>query len=150
MGASGVLPEGPHTALLPLRCAVAVRVQGRQPTLPEEIDPHVTAEFPDISACAQDPSLCDCDAHRLHRLVGRCMIHEHRDRCYEKKGSTERQAWCKYAYPFPVTPVTYIDDRGRVRYRRRSEDDENVVSYNPALSLKLDAHVNVDIAHTTM
>jgi hypothetical protein len=57
---------------------------------------------------------------------------------------------CKYGFPFPITEETHIDDRGRVRFRRRTDADLNIVSYNRTFCLKFDAHINCDIAHTTM
>jgi hypothetical protein len=72
-----------------------------------------------------------------------------RGRCY-KADTPVHEELCKYGYPFPVTPQTYINDRGRVQFRRRSEADESVVSYNPTLTLKYNAHLNVDLCHTTM
>ena len=78
------------------------------------------------------------------------MIHACRaGRCY-KKGTPRGQRTCKYGYAYPVNPVTYVDENGRVQYRRRSAADALVVPYNAFLLLKYDAHINVEIAHTTM
>jgi hypothetical protein len=38
-----------------------------------------------------------------------------------------RNGNCIYGYPKPITPHTYIDDLGRVRYRRRKEEDRWVI-----------------------
>jgi hypothetical protein len=94
------------------------------------------------------PDTCSCDQHRLYRIVTKTMIHK----CDEKRCFKEDddEGVCKYGYPFPVTSETFVDDRGRVRYMRRSEADARVVPYNAALCLKYNAHINVDIAHTTM
>lgn len=95
--------------------------------------------------------MCPCDAHRLNRIISKSMTHKcYPERCFKKKDGTIGAPICKYGYPFLINNETHIDDRGRVNYRRRKDADVSVVSYSPSLCLKFNAHINVDIAHTTM
>ena len=130
-----------------------MRVRGRQPTTAEDIDAVVSAELPDCSGCTTgaDPKDCPCDAHRLTRLITKSMVHKQcfAGRCY-KQGTPESEQSCKYGFPFARTPVTHIDDRGRVRYKRTTDASARIVSYNAKLCLRFNAHINVDIVHTTM
>ncbi|CAG8731674.1 4677_t:CDS:2, partial [Racocetra fulgida] len=43
---------------------------------------------------------------------------------------------------------TYVDDKGYVQYRRRAQEDAWIVPYNPMLLLKLECHINFEIAST--
>jgi len=45
-------------------------------------------------------------------------------------------------------PYTYMDDMGRVHYRRRKQDDHWVTSYIPTLVQLLDCHVYVGVCST--
>lgn len=71
------------------------------------------------------------------------MIHkqQHTPRCL-------RDGVCIYGYPKSVNKNTCIDERGYVRYRRRMNEDAWVVPYNPMLILKLECHINFEIAST--
>lgn len=55
---------------------------------------------------------------------------------------------CIYGFPHPLTPVTWVDDEGRVHYRRRHQDDCWIVPHIPELIDELDCHIHVDIAFT--
>ena len=127
-------------------------MRGHQPTTAAEINAHVSAEHPDTSGCSTGlaAARCPCDAHRLDAMVTKHMQHQCKEgRCF-KKDTPEHLRGCKYGYPFDVDPVTHVDDTGRVRYMRRDEADASTVAHNPALLLKFDAHINVEIVHTTM
>ena len=124
---------------------IALRIAGAQPLTPAEIDSFVSAELPDVSCCRNDATRCTCRAHRLRRFVEREMIHAHYPQCFQ-----DGHAWCSKRYPHPVTPITYIDARGFVHYRRRTEADRWVVPYSPSLSLKYDCHINVEISRTVL
>ena len=99
-----------------------------EPTTPEEIDFVVQAEMPQTEG-------------RLRTLVQTHMIHQHSTRCHSSAG-------CQYKYPQHLNPATYIDDRGYAKYRRRTEQDINIVPYNPHLLLLLESHTNVEMANS--
>ena len=61
---------------------------------------------------------------------------------YNKKGK------CIYDYPIPLSPVTTVNESGRVIYKWTTEEDRWVVSYMPALTKLMDCHVNVDVCFT--
>ena len=52
--------------------------------------------------------------------------------------------------PQPITPNTYLDDLGRVHYRRRKEEDRWVTPYMPALLELLECHIYVDVCSTAL
>ena len=101
------------------------------------IDDLVSAEMPDH---VQDPRLFD--------LVQRNNRHPYNhlevpySRC-NKKGK------CCYGFPHPIREHTVVDEFGRVQLRRRQERDAWVISYIPALTRLMDAHVHVDICFTS-
>ena len=55
---------------------------------------------------------------------------------------------CIYGFPMPITTDTYIDDDGRVHFRRRSMEDLWIASHIPEIIDELDCHIFVDIAFT--
>jgi hypothetical protein len=55
---------------------------------------------------------------------------------------------CIYGFPHPITLQTYIDDEGRVHYRRRDPADLWIASHIPELIDELDCHIFVDIVYT--
>jgi hypothetical protein len=120
---------------------IACRIKGPQPTSAAEIDAYIKAEIPKTDGCSSlTPEQCLCDRHRLRRIITSSMIHSHwPDRCW-KQETPEHLRVCKYGYPFPITPATFIDQQGRVNYMRREAADSMVVSYNEYLCLKYDAH----------
>ena len=99
-----------------------------EPISPEEIDYVVQAELPQTEG-------------RLRTLVQSHMTHQHSTRCQSSAG-------CQYKYPQHLNPTTYIDDRGYAKYRRRTEQDINIVPYNPHLLLLLESHTNVEMANS--
>lgn len=60
-----------------------------------------------------------------------------------RKGNT-----CIYGFPHPITPNTWIDDEGRVHYKRTEEDDRWIASHIPELIDELDCHIHVDVVFT--
>jgi hypothetical protein len=124
----------------------------RQPTSAAEIDLHISAEIPNCDGCTSGLSdeECPCADHRLRRIITKSMSHRCvKGRCWPA-GTLPANEVCKYGYPFAVHPATGVDDNGRVRYMRRSDADCRVVPYNRFLCLKYEAHINVEIAHTTL
>ena len=53
---------------------------------------------------------------------------------------------CRFGYPKPIQQTTYIDDRGRVQYRRPNAGDERVVAHCLPLLRKFKCHLNFEIA----
>ena len=62
-----------------------------------------------------------------------------------RKGNT-----CIYGFPHPITPETWIDDEGRVHYKRPDEEDRWIASHIPEIIDELDCHVHVDVVFTVM
>jgi hypothetical protein len=60
-----------------------------------------------------------------------------------------KRGWCIYGFPQPVQPHTVVDENGRVKYRRRSEQDAWITSYIPALLKLMQCHIYVDVCFTT-
>ena len=56
---------------------------------------------------------------------------------------------CHFQYPHPINNDTYIDNEGRVHYRRRTEQDGMVVEHNLPLIRLFQCHINVQIASTS-
>ena len=74
------------------------------------------------------------------------MVHHHTPAC--KKESTATDTVCSKGYPKPLVERTFIDDRGYVQYRRRTEQDRWVVPHNRHLLLLADCHFNVEVSST--
>ena len=84
----------------------------------------------------------------LHQLVNDFMRHnenhlESEYSCCNQKGK------CLYSFLQPVQPETKVDEYGRVKYRRRSEQDAWIASYIPALLKLMQCHIYVDVCSTT-
>jgi hypothetical protein len=56
---------------------------------------------------------------------------------------------CVYGFPHPIMPETWVDNDGRVHYRRRTEDDLWIVPHIPELVDELDCHIHVDVVFTS-
>jgi len=134
-----------------LHAHLAFRLSGPQP-VGEQIDFFISAEVPrdeDYEEyAARIPNLSVPEFQRLRSLVRKHMIHRHvPGRCWPKDAAPSARR-CKYHFPFDVQPVTTLDERGFVRYRRRREEDIFVVAYSPVLLLRYGAHLNLQIAHS--
>jgi hypothetical protein len=106
----------------------------RECVAPEDIDKVISAELP------TNPS--------DKELVIKFMMHNHPTNgripryCRKRDGDTT----CRFRYPQEVNQRTYINDRGRVVYRRRTENDRMVVPYNLELLRRFQCHINFEIA----
>ncbi|XP_054290778.1 uncharacterized protein LOC129005795 [Macrosteles quadrilineatus] len=101
---------------------------------------------------------------RLRKLVLKHMIHgpcgnDHRTDflCWDSA-----KGYCTKYFPKPCCETTHVDERGFVQYKRdytnrgtivsRNKNiivhDGWVVPYNPALMLKYEAHINLELAST--
>lgn len=122
-----------------------------KPLTPEDIDQITCAEMPDP---VTEPS--------LYQTVTGSMIHRPCGR-FDPSQPCTKNSFCTRGYPKPFSSETIIDERGYVQYRRRNNsakaipratrgrphlppiDNSWVVPYNKYLSLKYDAHINVEI-----
>jgi hypothetical protein len=101
-----------------------------------QLDGFVCAELPDPD---EDPV--------LHAAIGRFHMHSqnHLDRPTSR---CNRDGRCIYEYPQPINNQTYMDDLGRVHYRRRKREDRWVTPHVPALVHLLDCHIYADVCST--
>ncbi|CAG8664149.1 16506_t:CDS:2, partial [Cetraspora pellucida] len=56
---------------------------------------------------------------------------------------------CRWNYSQTIQEQTIIDEQGKVHYQRCTEHDINIVPYNAFLLLKLNSHINVEVASTS-
>ncbi|XP_046391588.1 uncharacterized protein LOC124159723 [Ischnura elegans] len=133
---------------------IVFKIDGDDPVQAHEIDSVIRATIPsELEA-----------GGRLRDLVLKNMVHGPCGSDYR----TEFPCWdadkgyCTKFYPKPACQTTHVDDRGFVQYRRdyRNEGviktrqgdlavhDGWVVPYNPALLLKYEAHINLEISST--
>jgi len=102
------------------------------------LDSFISAELPDPNVDLA-----------LYNQVRRLHIHS-RDHLTRPGSRCNRDGRCQYNYPQPITPTTYVDDLGRVHYRRRKPEDAWVTPHMPALLRLLDCHIYVDVCATSM
>jgi hypothetical protein len=116
-----------------------------KPKTIEDIDSIVCAELPD-----------PIEQPHLYSVITRCMVH---GPCGHAKPSARcmKDGRCSKHYPRPFSEMTIIDENSYPTYRRRNNgrffikdgfhfDNRWIVPYNPYLSAKYDAHINVEIA----
>jgi hypothetical protein len=101
-----------------------------------QLDGFICAELPDPE---EDPT--------LHTAV--CRFHMHSQNHLDRPTSRcNREGRCIYEYPQPINNRTYMDDLGRVHYRRRKQEDRWVTPHIPALVHLLDCHIYADVCST--
>jgi hypothetical protein len=116
-----------------------------KPKTVQEIDSFVCAEIPDPVA---QPHLYD--------IITGCMAH---GPCGHAKPCSPcmKDGKCSKRYPRPFCEMTAMDDNSYPTYRRRDNgrtfvkngfhyDNRWIVPYNPYLSARYNAHINVEIA----
>jgi hypothetical protein len=103
-----------------------------------EIDTIISAELPDP---VENPT--------LYAAVKRFHTHS-RDHLTRPTSRCNRNGRCIYGYPQPINSHTYIDDLGRIHYRRRREEDRWVTPHMPALIELMDCHIFVDVCSTAL
>jgi hypothetical protein len=87
------------------------------------------------------------DEPELYQLVNDFM--RHRDTHLQSEYSRcNKKGKCIYSFPQPVQPQTVVDEYGRVKYYRQSEQDAWITSYIPALLRLLQCHIHVDVCFT--
>lgn len=116
-----------------------------KPKSVEDIDSIVSAEIP-------DPTI----QPHLYSVITKCMVH---GPCGQIKPNAQcmKEGKCSKRYPRAFSSSTVIDENSYPVYRRRDNgrtflkdgfeyDNRWVVPYNPYLSAKYNAHINVEIA----
>jgi hypothetical protein len=127
---------------LPHAHILLILADADKPHTADEYDRFVWAEIPNQ---ATHP--------RLYAIVTRCMLHVCSDRC---QPDGEDQKPCLKNFPKKWRPETIANVDGYPHYRRRHDgrrvqrgnqwcDNSHVVPYNAYLSLKFDAHINVEV-----
>jgi len=129
----------PHAHIL-----IILNPQDKPKTI-DDIDSIVCAEIPD-----------PVEQPHLHSVVTRCMV---RGPCgtAQPRAHCMKDGKCTKRYPRTFSETTVVDENSYPIYRRRDNgrtfvksgfeyDNRWVVPYNPYLSAKYDAHINVEIA----
>ncbi|CAG8494584.1 7778_t:CDS:1 [Cetraspora pellucida] len=91
---------------------------------------------------AELPSNKDFKQNHFHDLVKQFIIHQCTQRC---KQQDNRYYW---NYPQSIQESTTINEQGYVNYKCRTENNINIMLYNAFLLLKLNSHINVEVAST--
>lgn len=55
---------------------------------------------------------------------------------------------CIYGFPHPITPQTYVDDEGRVHYKRLTEEERWIAPHVPEFIDMFDCHIYWDVVST--
>jgi hypothetical protein len=82
----------------------------------------------------------------LHQKIKKFMTHP-KDHLIHENSRCRKGKQCIYGFPKPLTPSTYIDDEGRVHFRRRSTDDLWIATHIPKLIDELDCHIRRHCFH---
>ena len=142
---------------------VLILEDGYKPLTPEIVDTIVSAEIPDKDI---NP--------KLHKIITRNNIHgpcghvRNSSPCMVGEGADRK---CSKKFPKPLIQSTALPQQNYPEYRRRGPNDGGnthvinlgsasdpnlfevdnswVVPYNPMLSLKFDAHINVEVVYST-
>ena len=126
-----------------------------KPRTPKDIDKLVSAEIPDKNT---NPKLhAIVTKHMCHGPCGNVNVNSP---CMETKGSLKV---CGKQFPKEFCSATTVTPNGYPKYRRRAPDDGGrtynaqvrgneftvdnswIVPYNPYISLKFNAHINVEV-----
>lgn len=101
---------------------------------PDQVDAVISAEIP------SDPD------HAA--LVRKWMVHGHSPNYCQKskKKDSDGKLICRFGYPQPLRQHTTINDEGRVLYRRRTAEDQDVVPYCLPLLDRFRCHMNMEAA----
>ncbi len=125
-----------------IHCHIMIRLKGAQPVTGEAVDRLISGRLFHAEKCPlnlpQDNQDCDCNAHRLTRIIAGRMLHNctYSQAC-RKKGK------CVKGFPMPVLQHT-IQIEGRW-FPFRESTDTQVASHCPVLVLALNCHVHCDV-----
>ncbi|XP_052625415.1 uncharacterized protein LOC111890051 isoform X1 [Lactuca sativa] len=110
---------------------------------PSKVDDYITAELPDP---VSEPL--------LYEIVTRCMVH---GPCglLNSKAPCMKDGNCKKKFPKSFVSTTFFDRDGYAHYKRNSSslhmlqsgiqiDNRYIVPYNKRLSIRFNAHINVE------
>ncbi|XP_072025233.1 uncharacterized protein [Amphiura filiformis] len=129
-----------------------------QPKMPQDIDCIVCAEIPDKET---NPKLYDIITH--NNIHGPCGTINRNSPCMVGEGASRT---CGKHFPKDFRNHTVVTQSSYPEYRRRSPenggrthtmkvhgnnfevDNRFIVPYNPFLSLKFNAHINVEVVHS--
>jgi len=107
-------------------------------------DEFVRAELPTRE---NFPNLTDEQFNKYKQLVEQHMIHKCANAVNGCKSKPEDA--CRRGYDrYETIPITHINDKGFLVYRRRTDNDLKVVPHNPECLLDWDAHLNVEFSGT--
>jgi hypothetical protein len=101
----------------------------------EHIDKIISAELP-----THNPA--------LRRKIVRYMTHG-RDHLTRENSRCQKDGKCIYGFPHPLTSKTWVDEDGRVHYKRTSEEDRWIAPHIPELVDELECHIFVDVVFTS-
>jgi hypothetical protein len=125
---------------------ILVRLDGDEADIPKrgvDVDRIIQAHMPPL--VHGHSAGCNCDDHRLRRLVQEHMCH----RCVKGMCFSEEDPRCKRRYPKDTNvEETTADESGYPLYRRTCREDEFVVPYNRIALLKYETHVNFELVST--
>jgi hypothetical protein len=129
-----------------------------KPKTPEKIDSVVSAEIPDSTI---NPKLFEIVT--TNNIHGPCGLINTSSPCMEGSG---HQRHCTKSFPKPFRTTTIVTEDSYPQYRRRSRqeggrmivkkvkgedvevDNSFIVPYNPFLSLRYQAHINVEVVYS--
>ena len=83
----------------------------------------------------------------LFAKIRKFMTHG-KDHLTRETSRCRRGNKCVYGFPQPITLETYVDDDGRVHYRRPTDEDRWIAPHIPELINELDCHIYVDVVFT--
>lgn len=89
--------------------------------------------------CARMPNETEPE-HR--EAVQKFMIHK----CKGKNCINPETHKCEDHFPKPLSPTTYLDERGFVVWKRLEAEDQHVSTHIPYLLIKYQCHIHVSIA----
>ena len=108
-----------------------------------QVDPELPIDHIDTIIKASLP----LNDHQLEQKVRRFMTHG-RNHLTRETSRCRKGNKCIYGFPHRITPSTWIDEDGRVHYKRLTEEDRWIAPHVPELIDELDCHIYVDVVFT--
>ncbi|RNA06979.1 DNA helicase ATP, partial [Brachionus plicatilis] len=92
--------------------------------------------------CAEIPNCSDDVSFNVRNLVKKYQIHRCVDRrCFRNNKRFFKK--CKYGFSFEICENDYIDGNSKYFYKRKKNEDRDVVPNNPELLMLWNGHVNL-------
>lgn len=85
----------------------------------------------------------------LRQKIAKVMTHSKDHLTRENSRCRTASGNCQYHFPETITPRTWVDDDGRVHYRRRHEEDLWIAPHVPEWIDELQCHIHTDIVFTS-